>query len=95
MFYLGEYVPGESVIHGLDPRVKIASVVGMSIVVLWGEMFTQIMITAFLIVMIPVSRISFSQTFRTLRPMVFFLGLLFLLHLFFTDGRAIPPFPLC
>ena len=94
MVYLGEYISGESVIHGLDPRVKIASVVGMSIVVLWGEIFTQIMITAFLIVMISVSRIPFSRILRALRPMVFLLGLLFFLHLFFTGGRAIPPFPL-
>ncbi|KPK17638.1 MAG: hypothetical protein AMK69_25635 [Nitrospira bacterium SG8_3] len=94
MVYLGQYVAEDSIIHSLDPRVKIASVVGLSLVVLQGNIFTQLIISAFLIAMIHTARVNLAQIFKTLRPMVFFLGLLFLLHLFFTDGRAIPPFPL-
>jgi biotin transport system permease protein/energy-coupling factor transport system permease protein len=94
MVHLGQYVAGDSIIHGLDPRVKIASVVGLSVVVLSGEILTEAFISTFLVVLIPVSGFALGQVFKTLRPMVFFLGLLFLLHLFFTDGKAIPPFPL-
>ncbi len=94
MVYLGQYVAGESMIHGLDPRVKIASVVGLSIVVLRGDILTQMVITVFMIALIPVSRLSPGQIVKSLRPMMFFLGILFLLHLFFTEGKAIPPFPL-
>jgi biotin transport system permease protein len=94
VIYLGQYVAGESMIHGLDPRVKIASVFGLSIVVLRGDILTQMVVTAFLIALIPVSRFSPGQIVKSLRPMTFFLGILFGLHLFFTDGKAIPPFPL-
>jgi biotin transport system permease protein len=94
MVYLGQYVAGESMIHGLDPRVKIASVVGLSIVVLRGDMPIQMVISAFMIALIPASRLSPGQIVRSLRPMMFFLGILFVLHLFFTEGKAIPPFPL-
>jgi len=94
MVYLGQYVPGDSIIHGLDPRVKIASVVGLSVVVLSGGILTEAFISAFLIALIPVSGFALGQVLKTLRPMAFFLGLLFLLHLFFTEGEAIPPFPL-
>jgi biotin transport system permease protein/energy-coupling factor transport system permease protein len=94
MIYLGHYVAGDSIIHGLDPRVKIASVVGLSVVVLSGNLLTEAFISAFLIVLIPVSGFFLGQVLKSLRPMAFFLGLLFLLHLFFTEGKAIPPFPL-
>ena len=94
MLYWGQYVARESMIHDLDPRVKIASVIGLSIVVLRGEILTQIIVTAFLIGLIPVSRFSPGQILKSLRPMMFFLGILFLLHLLFTRGKAIPPFPL-
>ena len=91
---MGQYVADDSIIHGLDPRVKIASVVGLSVVVLSGGIRTEAFISAFLIALIPVSGFALGQVLKTLRPMVFFLGLLFLLHLFFTEGEAIPPFPL-
>ena len=94
MVYLGQYIAGESPIHRLDPRVKIASVIGLSIVVLRGDILTQLVVTAFLIGLIPVSRFSPGQLLKSLRPMMFFLGILFLLHLFFTNGKALPPFPL-
>jgi biotin transport system permease protein len=94
MAYLGQYVAGESMIHGLDPRVKITSVVGLSIVVLRGGILIQMVITVFMIALIPASRLTPGQIVRSLRPMMFFLGILFVLHLFFTEGKAIPPFPL-
>lgn len=93
MVHLGQYVAGESMVHSLDPRVKLASVIGLSVVVLSGDILTEVFISAFLLALIPASRFVPGQIFKTLRPMMFFLGLLFLLHLFFTDGKAIPPFP--
>lgn len=94
MVHLGQYLSGKSMIHALDPRVKIASVIGLSVVVLQGYILTLLIVTGFLIAMIPASRFTIAQIFKPLRPMIFFLGLLFVLHLFFTNGKAIPPFPL-
>lgn len=93
MYNMGQYIPGESIIHRLDPRVKIVSVIGLSIITLKGEAFTWGMISTFLIVLVPASRLATHHILKALRPMVVFFVLLFLLHLIFTDGTPIPPFP--
>jgi len=93
MYTIGQYIPGDSIIHRLDPRVKIVSVIGLSIMILKGEGFTWGIISVFLIGLVPTSRLSPHHILKALRPMVFFLLLLFLLHLIFTEGKPIPPFP--
>lgn len=91
--HIGQYIPGESIIHWLDPRVKIGSTVVLSILILKGEMLTAATMSAFLVALVPISRIAPHHMVKALRPMLFFFVLLFLLHLFFTDGTPIPPFP--
>ena len=91
--HLGQYIPGESIIHRLDPRVKIGFAVVLSILTLKGGMLTAATISAFLVALVPVSRIAPYRMAKALRPMLFFFVLLFLLHLLFTDGAPIPPFP--
>ena len=93
MHYLGQYISVDSLIHRLDPRVKIVSVIGLSIMTLSGAVFTEALITIFLIVLIPTSHIGVQQILRAFKPVRFFLGLLFLLHLIFTEGTPVPPFP--
>jgi len=91
--HIGQYISGESIIHRLDPRVKIGSAVVLSILILKGEFLTAVTTSAFLVALIPISRLTFRHMAKALRPMLFFFVLLFLLHLFFTDGTPIPPFP--
>ncbi len=93
MYNMGQYIPGESIIHRLDPRVKIVSVIGLSIITLKGEAFTWGMISTFLIVLVPASRLAPHHILKALSPMVDFFLLLFLFHLIFTDGTPIAPFP--
>ena len=93
MYHMGQYIPGESIIHRLDPRVKIGSAVVLSILILKGEMLTAATTSAFLVALVPISRLTLRHMANALRPMSFFFVLLFLLHLFFTDGTPIPPFP--
>ena len=91
--HIGQYIPGESIIHRLDPRVKIGFAVVLSILILKGEMLTAVTTNAFLAALIPISRLTFRQMAKALRPMLFFFVFLFLLHLLFTNGTPIPPFP--
>jgi len=93
MYKIGQYIPGESIIHRLDPRVKIGFAVVLSILILKGEMLTAATISAFLVALIPISRLTPRHIAKALKPMLFFFVFLFLLHLFFTDGTPIPPFP--
>ncbi len=93
MYHIGQYIPGKSIIHRLDPRVKIGSTILLSILILRGEVFTGALISLFLIILVPISRLRISNMTKAVRPVLFFFVLLFLLHLFFTDGTPIPPFP--
>ncbi len=93
MVHLGQYISGTSVVHRLDPRVKLGTTVFLSILILKGDFMTQCWVTAFLLLMIPLSRLTLVHIGAAIRPMRFFLGLLFFLHLLFTTGTPIPPFP--
>ncbi len=93
MVHLGQYIPRSSIIHRLDPRVKLAAVIALSILILKGDMLTQCWITALLLILVPASRLSLLHLRAAFRPVLFFLGLLFFLHLLFTAGTPIPPFP--
>ncbi|MBW1780554.1 MAG: energy-coupling factor transporter transmembrane protein EcfT [Deltaproteobacteria bacterium] len=90
---IGQYIPCESLIHRLDPRVKIGSTVALSVLILRGSTFTEVLISAFVVALIPLSRLSVNHMAQALRPVFFFFALLFCLHLLFTDGTPIPPFP--
>jgi len=91
MVMIGQYVPGDSVVHRLDPRVKILSVIGLSIMILSGTVLTGAVVGFFLVSLIPLSRLSLRPVARALRPIWVFVLILFLLHLLFTKGRPIPP----
>ncbi len=93
MVHLGQYVPRVSIIHSLDPRVKLAAAVVLSVVILKGDTLTQCWITAFLLILVHASHLNLAHIRAAFRPMLFFLGLLFFLHLLFTAGTPIPPFP--
>ena len=93
MYYLGLYIDGESIIHRLDPRVKILSVIASSILILNGNTVTLAVAGIVLLALIAASRIAPRHILEALRPMLVFFVLIFLLHLLFTDGTPIPPFP--
>jgi energy-coupling factor transporter transmembrane protein EcfT len=91
--HIGQYIPGDSMIHRLDPRVKLGSTIVLSILILKGGGLTGAVISAFLIALIPLSRLSIDHMARAFRPVLIFFALLFFVHLLFTDGKPIPPFP--
>jgi biotin transport system permease protein len=91
--HIGQYIPGDSMIHRLDPRVKIGSTIVLSILILKGGVFTGALVSAFLIAVISLSRLGVNPMAKAFRPVLVFFALLFFVHLFFTDGNPIPPFP--
>ncbi|MBW2028160.1 MAG: energy-coupling factor transporter transmembrane protein EcfT [Deltaproteobacteria bacterium] len=94
LFKMGHYIAADSPVHGLDPRVKIGAVILLSIMILRGSALSLSMITLCLLAIILLSNLSFRRVVRAMRPILFFLALLFGVHLFFTPGRALPPFPI-
>jgi energy-coupling factor transporter transmembrane protein EcfT len=88
---LGQFVPGDSPVHRLDPRVKILSALLLSIVILNAGLAESIAVTMFLLAAAALSGLSARRITEALKPLAWFFAILFFLHLFFTDGRPIFP----
>ena len=87
---LGQYFPGDTVAHRLDPRTKILMVV-LYIVALFqarGWIGYALVLSATLVCMF-VSHISFSNIFKGLKPMIVIIVLTALLNIFYTTGTPV------
>ncbi|MBE3569049.1 MAG: energy-coupling factor transporter transmembrane protein EcfT [Bacillales bacterium] len=81
----GRYVPGDSIIHRLDPRSKLVFVIAfVCIVFLANNMATYGILAAFTLFLIFLSRIPFRFLFAGLKPILWLILFTFLLQLFFT-----------
>jgi len=85
---IGQYVPLDSPIHHLDPRVKILfvgiTIVGLFLVEHW---LAFLALGVFLLVLTLQAHLPFGYVMRSLRPILFLLLFTLVLHLFFTPGR--------
>ncbi len=88
----GQYIPRRSVIHALDPRIKIGGAMVLSVIVLQGSFFTCVTTSLSLLILVSASQIPLPRLLSALRPARLFLALLFVLHLLFTEGTPIPLF---
>ena len=86
---LGQFFPGNSVIHRLDPRTKIILAI-MYIVAsfLATTPIAFIFLTIFTLILIPMTKISTKVILKGLRPMIFILLFTSLLHIFATVGEG-------
>ena len=89
---LGQFFPGDSFIHKLDPRTKLIAVV-LYIVALfqasgwwsYGAVILAIAACTF------ISRISAKAMFKGLKPMIFIIVLTAVLNIFYTKGTPVLP----
>lgn len=88
----GRYLPRRSVVHALDPRIKLAGAVGLSLVVLQGALPSLALISLALAGVARAAHIPMGRLLEALAPARLFLALLFVLHLLFTEGTPVPPF---
>ena len=89
---LGQYFPGDTVAHRLDPRTKLILVL-LYIVALFqasGWVGYALVLLATLVCM-AVSHISPKNIFKGLKPMLFIIALTALLNIFYTTGTPIRP----
>lgn len=89
MIRLGQYLPGDTIVHRLDPRVKILSVVALSILIFAATPAEILLISAFLVAVTRMTRMTTIQALGALRPVAVFMAMIFLVHLLFTEGRPI------
>ena len=86
---LGQYYPADSVVHALDPRVKIVLLVLFIVAVFMaGDLLAFVPIVLFLVFACKASKLPFKQFVKGLKPLRFILIFTFLLNLFFTTGTT-------
>ena len=87
---LGQYFPGNSLIHRLDPRTKLVMLV-LYIIALFmssGPASYGLMLV-FLLICIYISGIPGKAFLRGMKPLIFILIFTGLLNLFFTQGQTV------
>ena len=88
---LGQFFPGYSVIHKLDPRTKIIlSILFIITVFIAKNPLTLIFLLIVTFVMIFLSRISAGVILKSIKPLVFILAFTAVLNLFLTKGTEEP-----
>jgi len=84
---LGQYFPGDSVIHRLDPRTKLVLSIALIVAIFLAHTWIgYAAIFAFLILTILLSRVSVRFVLRGLKPLWFIIVLTFVLNTFFYSG---------
>ena len=87
---LGQYFPGKSVVHRLDPRTKlillVAYIVALFTAVSW---FSYGICFVFLSFSIGISTIPLKSILRGMKPLVLILVFTGILNLFFTEGQTV------
>ena len=88
---LGQFFPGFSVVHKLDPRTKIILAILYIVTAFLAKTpIAFLFLTAFTIVLIPVTKIRTKVILKGLKPMYFILIFTSLLHIFATKGSGEP-----
>ncbi len=84
---LGQYFPGNSIIHRLDARMKLVLTVAVIVMVfLASTVLGNAVVLAFLVVAIILSGIGFKFVLRGIKPLWFIILLTFVLNTFFYSG---------
>ena len=87
---LGQYFPGNSVVHRLDPRTKLVMlvvyIVALFVAVSWISYGTMFL---FLAMCIAISKIPLKSIVRGMKPLVFILIFTAILNIFFTEGETV------
>ena len=87
---LGQFFPGNTVVHRLDPRTKILAVI-LYIVALFcaDSVLTYAIVAAVLTVCILASKVPFRSLTKGLKPILIIVIFTAVMNLFFTKGTAI------
>ena len=81
---IGRYLPLDSFIHKLDPRLKIGSLLILLVSVFFDAGFLGYGILGlFVILLLILSKLKFSQILKAIKPMLFMILFLAVFNLFF------------
>lgn len=87
---IGQYIPGDSFLHRLDPRIKLLALVIMLVAIFMIPISVETVplllmggITVFVIFLTMISGVSIKKVLNGLRPIVFLLTFTFFIQVFY------------
>lgn len=84
---LGRYVPGNSLIHHLDPRSKLLAMIIFIMIVFWANnLVTNLIMLAFTLLAVLLSKIKLSFFLNGVKPMIGIILFTTFFQMFFTHG---------
>ncbi|MBA4348146.1 MAG: transporter [Clostridiales bacterium] len=87
---LGQYLPGDSVVHRLDPRTKIfLMAIYIAIVFVVKSLLVFLLPVLLLVAIFLFARVPASYFFSALKPMKWLLVFMFVINLFATQGSTV------
>ena len=87
---LGQFFPGNTFVHRLDPRTKLIAVVLYIVAIFLSPGWVSgALMVAVLCLCVAVSRIPPKALFKGLKPLLFIVILTGFLNLFYTEGRVL------
>lgn len=90
---IGQYYPGETVIHNLDPRSKILITFIYIITLFFINTFIPyIFMTLFLISTVKLSKVPMKLIIKGLKPLLYIISITFIINLFMTKGEKLIDF---
>jgi energy-coupling factor transport system permease protein len=84
---IGQYVPGESFVHRLDPRIKIILsflfIINLFVI---NSFIGYLFVLAFIVLTVLISKLSFKYLYKGLKPVFVLLVITAVLNMFMTTG---------
>jgi energy-coupling factor transport system permease protein len=87
---IGQFIPGDTPIHNLDPRIKIIITFAfITLLFLVGNYFSYLYIFAFMAMVLMLSKISLKFIIKGLKPLLIIIILTVVLNVFMTQGEVL------
>ena len=87
---IGQYFPGDTLVHRLDPRTKIL-IVTLFIISLFfiNSFYPYVFILAFIVITVKLSKVPFKYVLKGLKPLVLIILITFAINIFMTKGEVL------
>lgn len=90
---LGQYFPGHSVLHRMDPRIKMILLIALVVLIfLCNNFFSLLAVTAVITGLVLVSKISFKTILKSVKPILFIIIFTAVLNVFYGAGEPLVSF---
>lgn len=87
---IGQYYPADSILHKLDPRVKLFGTMIYIITIFLANTFWQYaLVTMITFLVIKLSKVPLKYMLRGIKPILFVILFAFLMNVFFTKGTPL------